>query len=67
MTIKSDSLLSWLVRCDFCGEEEQVSVDTAETFHDVIDFIKKLGWRVFQLRREWKHQCPSCREEEFAE
>ncbi|BAQ16072.1 hypothetical protein [Methyloceanibacter caenitepidi] len=66
MTIQGGSQLVWTVRCDFCDAEECVPNGNAETFFDVIDLIKKLGWRVFRMGREWKHQCPKCREEEFA-
>ena len=63
--IEKDPPFFWDVTCDFCSEDERVSVDVAETFYCLIDHIKELGWRVFKLKGEWQHQCPVCCEGEF--
>lgn len=47
------------VTCDFCSSE-YLEMEV-ETFSDVINGIKDLGWRVFKDRTgEWKHECFEC-------
>jgi hypothetical protein len=52
-----------VIFCSFCDSEEAAM---SRDFKECIDEWKDAGWRMFKEdvdNPEWKHICPSCREE----
>lgn len=46
-----------LVECDSC--DEVLDTDTAD-FSEAREIMKREGWRVRLIAKEWLHGCPKC-------
>lgn len=42
--------------CDECGGES----DEFDDFEEMVIESKGEGWKIYQLRGVWKHECPDC-------
>lgn len=51
----------YVAECDFCSEYHETDEDD---FIEAVNAIKDEGWKVFKENGEWKHMCPSCREDD---
>ena len=45
--------------CDGCDESELFK---GFEFHEVVEKIKHLGWKIVKDKDEWMHYCPKCKE-----
>ena len=46
----------YAVSCDECSWEDFFDGD----FYEVIDAIKREGWKISKKDGEWLHTCPDC-------
>jgi hypothetical protein len=46
-----------LVECDSC--DEVLDTETAD-FEEARSIMRREGWKVRQIAREWLHGCPKC-------
>ncbi len=46
-------------QCSECSSSEEFDAEE-NSFQDVVDQLKGLGWRIFLAGSEWHHECPSC-------
>lgn len=60
MIEKNQDFDNYSVYCDHCSHDDLID---EEIFTDVIQHMKKEGWRISKVKGEWDHKCPSCVED----
>lgn len=60
MTVSQNSF-GYDVCCDRCSNSESVD---AECWSDLMDWMKRNGWRSEKVEGDWEHVCPLHEEED---